>query len=464
MYICCLFILVILLSSFKLYANTLSVSNPLEQCIQQALAESGQSRETLQALSCENVESLDGIGALRNLERLEIRAGKMQTLPAELQKLTKLQSLAIVHSGLSEIPQEVFALRSLQELNVSNNQLYTIPSSISQLTKLRSLHVGGNLLTYVPAAIVQLQNLEELVLSTNRIIVLPELGKMTGLKRLVLDNNQLVTLPDLTNMELDYFSGNKNLLQVKSVATKNKTFPVTNSYRVKPVFYKTVIDVKTEWKNIEETLSASVVINNGITPFGYSSYALVNMKDENGKGTNLDEYVVPHSNKVMKDGKVTAQVQLSNVDGKAIVTVQDPITIQFKTQAVIGDTGNGKQQPVPDPANEETPEPIVTIREQQDETIVVAADGTEQTVTPAPVILVDDTVAADVFTPNWYAFFSDNLDANGKPKWNLFVDGDFLMLSMIFAVVALIPILLFVLIVQKTRNMYGESEQIFVKK
>lgn len=171
---------------------------------------------------------------------------RLDNIPKELDRLTKLADLDLSRNQLVGIPEPVFDLRalrkldlshneigeltaltdnwpSLEYLDLSHNQLCSLPAGLTRLTKLRKLYLNDNQLTFsgLPSGMAKLNDLEVLNISNNRLENIPEgisrtisptyypfqyfmllLSLLTGLcrcgrlKRLILSNNKLETLPD----------------------------------------------------------------------------------------------------------------------------------------------------------------------------------------------------------------------------------------------------------------------------
>ncbi|VDK36660.1 unnamed protein product [Taenia asiatica] len=164
------------------------------------------------------------IVAIKSLEVLHMSGTqrRLDNIPKELDRLTKLADLDLSYNQLVAVPEPVFDLRalrkldlshneiselsaltdnwpSLEYLNLSHNQLVSIPSGLTRLTKLRKLYLNDNQLTFsgLPSGMAKLNDLEVLNASNNKLENIPEgLCRCGRLKRLILSNNELETLPD----------------------------------------------------------------------------------------------------------------------------------------------------------------------------------------------------------------------------------------------------------------------------
>lgn len=124
---------------------------------------------------------------------------RLDNIPKELDRLTKLADLDLSYNQLVGVPEPVFDLRalrkldlshneiselsaltdnwpSLEYLNLSHNQLVSIPSGLTRLTKLRKLYLNDNQLTFsgLPSGMAKLNDLEVLNASNNKLENIPE--------------------------------------------------------------------------------------------------------------------------------------------------------------------------------------------------------------------------------------------------------------------------------------------------
>jgi hypothetical protein len=127
---------------------------------------------------------------------LDLTGREAVRLPAEIGRLTKLESLDLSGNRLTELPPEIGELTNLQELRLQYNQLTALPAAISKLANLTILDVEHNRLTALPYQIGLLKNLRELRLSNNQLTSLPTtIGQLSRLQRLWIAQNRLQELP-----------------------------------------------------------------------------------------------------------------------------------------------------------------------------------------------------------------------------------------------------------------------------
>lgn len=147
-------------------------------------------------LSRNQLKSLDGIGSLKSLERLEASVNALPGLPAEIGELKSLKVLRLEENQLTSLPPELAQLQGLEELHCGSaslsNHLDPIPPAVFELKNLRILTLGGNNLVALPEDIGKLTNLKVLGLQKNGLTTLPAaLQKLTRLETLYLSDNPL---------------------------------------------------------------------------------------------------------------------------------------------------------------------------------------------------------------------------------------------------------------------------------
>jgi len=101
--------------------------------------------------------------------KLDLSGNNITTLPSEIGKLTNLQELYIVDTGLRSLPGEIRMFTKLRILDVHNNELTGIPAEIGQLPAIEKLDFSNNRITDLPNEIFKLGHLDELNLTGNPI-------------------------------------------------------------------------------------------------------------------------------------------------------------------------------------------------------------------------------------------------------------------------------------------------------
>jgi len=113
----------------------------------------------------------------------------IESLPASIGDLDRLQLLDVQSNRLVELPFEIGTLAELRELRAQRNQLLQLPDSFSRLSQLRGAHLSQNNLTEIPESIGDLARLEWLYVGDNPLSDLPNsLGNLQNLKALGLQN------------------------------------------------------------------------------------------------------------------------------------------------------------------------------------------------------------------------------------------------------------------------------------
>jgi internalin A len=166
-------------------------------------------------------------------KELDLSGKELTELPAEIGKLTQLETLtlgkveqnkweqgngkrvpAVITNQLTTLPQELASLENLQSLDLSGNPLTVIPESVLGLQKLTFLTLARVNLSEIPDAIVQLSNLTTLDLSSNQLNKIPNaIAQLSNLTTLYLWSNQLSEIPNaiaqLSNLTGLYLSNNQ---------------------------------------------------------------------------------------------------------------------------------------------------------------------------------------------------------------------------------------------------------------
>ena len=120
--------------------------------------------------------SVDGtLRCFPNLQTLNVRHCRLETLPSGLFDLPRLSSLELNHCAItltSDSARTVADLSSMEFLDLSDNPL-TVPPDVSSLNQLVALHLRGTQISTVPTGVFQLAELQTLDLSDNLITDIP---------------------------------------------------------------------------------------------------------------------------------------------------------------------------------------------------------------------------------------------------------------------------------------------------
>lgn len=172
----------------------------------------------------DNTQTLRGLEKLKGLRQLTVEGSSlMKSIPDEIGRLSKLQSLKIADCPVKEIPLSIFQLPGLEHLELSLPQLTTLPDGDFKCKKLKSITIRYSKLTNIPNAITTLTRLEEIDIMGNQVSKIPDTGwenlkrlkkadlssnllkffpgglqQITGLKYMALNGNLIDTMPDLS--------------------------------------------------------------------------------------------------------------------------------------------------------------------------------------------------------------------------------------------------------------------------
>ncbi len=120
--------------------------------------------------------------------------GNFKTLPAEVAKLTKLQTLVIEFDSIAEIPAFVQNLPAVESLLLENTRL--LPIGISNFKKLKYLKIRAPKVIQLSKDIGDIKTLQTLVVLENKMPEMhPAVGKLQNLEELYWTGGQLTTLP-----------------------------------------------------------------------------------------------------------------------------------------------------------------------------------------------------------------------------------------------------------------------------
>ena len=145
-------------------------------------------------------KSFPVIAKVLTLRELWLRDSKYKSIPENVELLSALKSLHLIHFGsnqLKTLPAAICKVKSLQTLDLELNYHFEkLPDNIGELKELRDLDLEENALSELPLEITKLKNLVNLDVQSNNISSLPEgMSKMKSLKHLTLSGNPLKSMP-----------------------------------------------------------------------------------------------------------------------------------------------------------------------------------------------------------------------------------------------------------------------------
>lgn len=149
-------------SSPHLKAMKLTAGSRSDHCYFELKKESSEIRIEVCNVFCikELGRLIDAIHtAYPNLKKLHMIGVRTSTLPANIGKLSCLESLTIHPGKLSDLPLEISKLRNLKELKLRDNEFAKIPKALSGLTRtLQSLDFSYNAFSNLDVANIYLGN------------------------------------------------------------------------------------------------------------------------------------------------------------------------------------------------------------------------------------------------------------------------------------------------------------------
>ncbi|RLI71412.1 MAG: hypothetical protein DRP02_04825 [Candidatus Gerdarchaeota archaeon] len=102
------------------------------------------------------------LGALIELNVLDLSKNNFREVPTVLQKLPKLAVLNLSSNQLYSLPEWLGNFHMLKVLSLANNNLRSLPATIENLTLLRKIFLQGNDLQRLPFSLTNLKHLAEI--------------------------------------------------------------------------------------------------------------------------------------------------------------------------------------------------------------------------------------------------------------------------------------------------------------
>ena len=152
------------------------------------------------------------IRGLNSLTDLDLEDNNLNCLPSSIGELNNLGSIRLGNHTMTEFSFNKGELTS-RVITALKNRLTSVPAEMGKLSNLQSLYLGENQLQELPDSFENLENLETLDLSQNQFSEFPQvILKMSGLRTLCLNHNYLTSFPfeikNLTELEKVFFGGN----------------------------------------------------------------------------------------------------------------------------------------------------------------------------------------------------------------------------------------------------------------
>jgi Leucine-rich repeat (LRR) protein len=140
--------------------------------------------------------ALDQMGALVNLEVLNLNQNGLKDLPESFSKFTKLKSLSANTNHIHDLPSKMGNMTALEHLDMKGNDIRVLPYTIVNCSCLKTLNLMDNALEKLPDQIGIMPNLTRIDVAANRLTLMPfSLGFSKVLKDLFIHENPLVDPP-----------------------------------------------------------------------------------------------------------------------------------------------------------------------------------------------------------------------------------------------------------------------------
>jgi len=159
---------------------------------------------------------------LPSLKFLFLRGNPLTVLNDDIPINYSLDTLAIMKTGISDLPPSLSSLKNIRFLNLQQNQFEYIPLCLSKLQKLTYLWMDNNDINKIDQSIKDLQKLEYLSLSNNNLTKLPTaINKLQSLRFLDCQGNKIKKcrlLRNISTPKLEVLNlGNNELVSINFV-------------------------------------------------------------------------------------------------------------------------------------------------------------------------------------------------------------------------------------------------------
>ncbi len=159
---------------------------------------------TLLNIAKNKIKSLNSIGLLKNLFRVDVSHNEISIVPKEISKLNDLASFVATGNKLKQLSDELCTLQNLRLLNLSENQITRLSKNIGNMSRLGVLDLTSNKLTTLPDGMSDMKLLVVLYLASNELIPynLEVIGKLKQLVKLDISGNKPLLKGE--NNEIDH--------------------------------------------------------------------------------------------------------------------------------------------------------------------------------------------------------------------------------------------------------------------
>lgn len=158
--------------------------------------------ETLNIIFSGKSQLPNNISLLKKVKHLNLESNKLLTLPETMSGMTSLVSINL-HNNSPLDPENVFnvlsQVGSLKEINFSGCKLFDLPSNIGKMNQIEELNLSTNAFKEIPDEVSEMKSLKKLNLSYNQALnpltTMNRLGKISSLEDLNLFNCKITEIP-----------------------------------------------------------------------------------------------------------------------------------------------------------------------------------------------------------------------------------------------------------------------------
>ena len=155
-----------------------------------------QKLETLVLIHTMMTDLPDEFATLPNLTKIDLGANGVEKLPNIAKKCKTLTEFNCSNNWIVDVSDIGELSPSIQKLDLHKNRIKQLPKDIGKLTNLTHFTFNDNELTSMPDSIGKLTNLTFLCLNNNKLASLPAtFGNLTAMQDLRVENNKLTTFP-----------------------------------------------------------------------------------------------------------------------------------------------------------------------------------------------------------------------------------------------------------------------------
>jgi Leucine-rich repeat (LRR) protein len=147
-----------------------------------------------------SLESLDGVGKLTKLVKLDANGCRLTTVPSEIERCVNLEELLVYANKIKDLPAALGTLAELTTVNLFNNQVKKMPPEMGRLAKLEEVNFAANkMMMLTDAHFASWASVKVLSLYDNNLVRMGSLAPLVALEELRMSGNNLEEAPKLSN-------------------------------------------------------------------------------------------------------------------------------------------------------------------------------------------------------------------------------------------------------------------------